>query len=144
MQLLGHPRGTRSCASTTASPAGWGLEDTELGYRLHHAGYRIVEEPRAAVLHVDDDAPRDPFRCEVRELPPTYDTYVLNAVRFMDLHPHDPVLAQFVRQDLRWYVRDDRGRWVKNGYENDVDMVIAECRRALAARAPAAAMSEPA
>mgnify|MGYP001478884063 CR=1 FL=1 len=120
------------------------FDDGFNGYRLHHAGYRIVEEPKAAVLHVDDDAPRDPFRCEVRALPPSYDTYVLNAVRFMDLHPHDPVLARFIRQDLRWYVRDEAGRWVKNGYENDVDMVIAECRRALAARAPAAAMSETA
>ncbi len=119
--------------------SGWGLEDTELGYRLHFAGYRIVEEPSAAVLHVDDDAPRDPFRCEARQLPPSYDTYVHNAVRFMDLHPHDPVLARFIRQDLRWYVRDARGRWVKNGYENDVDHVIAECRRTLArAGAPGA------
>ncbi|MBX3274247.1 MAG: glycosyltransferase [Sandaracinaceae bacterium] len=109
--------------------SGWGLEDTELGYRLHHAGYRIVEEPRAQVLHVDDDAPRDPFRCEARQLPPSYDTYVENAVRFMDLYPADPVLARFIRQDLRWYVRDAHGRWVKNGYENDVEHVIAECRQ---------------
>ena len=59
-------------------------------------------------------------------------------------HPEDEALGRWVRGDLRWYVLDERGRFVKNGYENDVDMVIAECRRALAARAPAAAMSEPA
>lgn len=110
--------------------SGWGLEDTELGYRLHHAGYRILEEPDAQVLHVDDDLPRDPFRCEARQLAPSYDTYVRNAVRFMDKHPHDRMLASFIRQDLRWYVLDATGAWVKNGYENDVDLVISECRRA--------------
>ncbi len=116
--------------------SGWGLEDTELGYRLYHAGYRIVEEPSAQVLHVDDDAPRDPFRCEARHLPPSYDTYVENAVRFMDKYPADRMLARFIRQDLRWYVLDARGSWVKNGYENDVEQVIAECRRAIARRDP--------
>ena len=126
--------------------SGWGLEDTELGYRLHHAGYRIFEEPNAMVLHVDDDAPRDPFRCEARHLPPSYDTYVRNAVRFMDKHPHDRMLARFIRQDLRWYVLDARGSWVKNGYENDVELVIAECRRALVPdpSAPTAAAVETA
>lgn len=120
--------------------SGWGLEDTELGYRLHHAGYSIFAEPRAQVLHVDDDAPRDPFRCEVRQLAPSYDTYVRNAVRFMDKYPHDRMLARFIRQDLRWYVLDARGSWVKNGRENDVELVISECRRALlGARIPSSA-----
>lgn len=108
--------------------AGWGLEDTELGYRLWRAGYRILEAEGARVLHVEDPAPRDPFRCEVRALPPSYDTYVKNAVYFMDKYPDDEALREFVRRDLRWYVLDDRGRWVKNGYANDVDAVIARCR----------------
>lgn len=114
--------------------SGWGLEDTELGYRLWRAGYRIVEAERARVLHVEDPAPRDPFRCEVRELPPSYDTYVRNAVYFMDKHPDDEVLREFVRGDLRWYVLDEHGRWVKNGHANDVDFVIRTCREQLAAR----------
>lgn len=109
--------------------SGWGLEDTELGYRLHRAGYQIVEADDARVLHVEDPRPRDPFRCEVRELPPSYDSYVQNAVYFMDLHPDDEDLASFVRGDLRWYVLDEAGRWVKNGYANDVDFVIEQCRK---------------
>lgn len=113
---------------------GWGLEDTELGYRLCHAGYRIVEAVDARVLHVEDPSPRDPFRCETRALPPSYDTYVENAVYFMDKHPDDEVLRDFVRGDLRWYVLDEEGRWVKNGHANDVDVVIAECRARLARR----------
>ncbi|MFK7986455.1 MAG: glycosyltransferase [Sandaracinaceae bacterium] len=115
---------------------GWGLEDTELGYRLHRAGYAIVEARDARVLHVEDPTPRDPFRCEVRELPPSYDSYVRNAVYFMDLHPDDADLAAFVRGDLRWYVLDDAGRWVKNGYANDVDFVIEQCRKQLAEASP--------
>lgn len=108
---------------------GWGLEDTELGYRLFHSGYTIVEAQDARVLHVEDPSPRDPFRCETRSLPPSYDTYVENAVYFMDKHPEDEELREFVRGDLRWYVLDEAGRWVKNGHANDVDVVIAECRR---------------
>lgn len=116
--------------------SGWGLEDTELGYRLWQSGYTIVEADEARVLHVEDPAPRDPFRCEVRELSPTYDTYVQNAVYFMDKHPDDEALRDFVRNDLRWYVLDERGRWVKNGYANDVDVVITRCREQLAVRMP--------
>ncbi|MEQ9078734.1 MAG: glycosyltransferase [Sandaracinaceae bacterium] len=116
---------------------GWGLEDTELGYRLHRAGYRIVEADEARVLHVEDPAPRDPFRCEIRELPPSYDTYVKNAVYFMDKHPEDEALRDFVRGDLRWYVLDEHGRWVKNGYANDVDFVIETCRAQLRQERPA-------
>lgn len=121
--------------------SGWGLEDTELGYRLYHAGYAVVEADSARVLHVEDPAPRDPFRCEVRELPPSYDSYVQNAVYFMDKHPGDEVLRDFVRRDLRWYVLDEHGRWVKNGYANDVDFVIAKCREQLKARRDARSRS---
>lgn len=113
---------------------GWGLEDIDLGYRLLRAGLPLVVAPKASVLHIEDPAPRDPFRCEERKLPPTYDTYVHNAVYFMDKHD-DPAVRAWVRNDLRWYVRDEsRGAWVKNGYENDVEAVIAACRADFRAR----------
>ncbi len=107
---------------------GWGLEDIDLGYRLVRAGVGVTVAHRARVLHLEDPAPRDPFRCEERSLPPTYDSYVRNAVQFMDKHS-DPTVEAWVRNDLRWYVRDEaRGAWVKNGYENDVEAVIQACR----------------
>jgi glycosyltransferase involved in cell wall biosynthesis len=109
---------------------GWGMEDLEYGYRLHRDGYAVVAAPRARALHVEDPRPRDPFRCETRQLPPAYDSYVRNSVYFMDKYPHDEVLARMIRQDMRWYVRDEaRGAWVKNGHANDVEAVIAHCRR---------------
>jgi glycosyltransferase involved in cell wall biosynthesis len=110
---------------------GWGMEDIELGYRLHRKGYEICAAPaRARVLHVEDPRPRDPFRCEVRSLPPVYDSYVRNSVYFMDKYPDDPVLADLIRTDMRWYVRDEaRGCWTKNGHANDVEAVLAFCRR---------------
>ena len=111
---------------------GWGLEDIELGYRLWKSGRPIAAAPRARVLHVEDAAPRDPFRCEERAIEPRYDTYVRNAVYFMDLHADDPDVADWVRNDIRWYVRDDEGHWVKNGFENDVEAVIRACRKELA------------
>lgn len=127
-------RGTTSELWFDESFHGWGMEDIELGYRLHRrAGMPIVAAPRARVLHVEDVHPRDPFRCEERELPPGYDTYVRNAVHFMDLHPEDRDLADWVKKDIRWYVRDEAtGRWVKNGRENDVEKVVARCRAELA------------
>ena len=114
---------------------GWGMEDIELGYRLwKKAGMPIVAAARARVLHVEDPAPRDPFRCEERALPPGYDTYVRNSVDFMDLHADDADVAAWVRSDLRWYVADGAGRFVKNGRANDVEAVIARCRRERPAR----------
>lgn len=108
---------------------GWGMEDIELGYRLwRKAGMPIVAAARARVLHVEDPAPRDPFRCEERALTPRYDSYVRNAVYFMDLHPDDRDLADWVRSDIRWYVLGPDGQFTKNGFENDVDAVIARCR----------------
>ncbi|MFN7696583.1 MAG: glycosyltransferase [Deltaproteobacteria bacterium] len=113
---------------------GWGLEDIDAGYRLWRSGLALHAAPRARVLHIEDPAPRDPFRCEERSLPPTYDSYVRNAVYFMDKHPHDPDVGEWVRKDLRWYVRDEaRGAWVKNGHANDVDRVLAHSRAELAA-----------
>lgn len=110
--------------------SGWGMEDIELGYRLwRKAQMPIVAAARARVLHVEDPAPRDPFRCEERTLPPSYDTYVRNAVLFMDLHPDDPDVADWVRRDLCWYVADEHGRFVKNGHANDVESVLRRCRQ---------------
>ena len=84
----------------------------------------------ARVLHIEDTHPRDPFRCEVRTLEPTYDSYVRNAIHFMDKYPEDGVLAARVRADLRWYERDEaRGCWVKNGHANDIEHVLAHERR---------------
>jgi glycosyltransferase involved in cell wall biosynthesis len=114
---------------------GWGMEDIEFGYRLHRMGYDLVPAPRAAVLHIEDAAPRDPFRCEVRSVEPVYDSYVQNSVYFMDKYPDDRALTEMIRADIRWYVRDEtRGAWVKNGYANDVDAVIAHCRTERARR----------
>lgn len=117
---------------------GWGLEDTEFGYRLSRAGLRIQCAPLARALHIEDPTPRDPFRCEETARPPSYDTYVRNAVYFMDKHSDDPAVTEWVRNDLRWYVRDEAtGAWVKNGYGNDVEAVIAACRRERNVTAPA-------
>ncbi len=137
---------------------GWGMEDIEYGYRLQKSGYEVVAAPGARVLHVEDTHPRDPFRCEVRllqrelepagphgasaasdegTLAPTYDSYVRNAIHFMDKYPDDAALAARIRTDLRWYVRDEeRGCWVKNGHANDIEQVLEHHRRERAASPP--------
>jgi cellulose synthase/poly-beta-1,6-N-acetylglucosamine synthase-like glycosyltransferase len=119
---------------------GWGMEDTELGYRLVKAGWEVVVRPEARVLHVEDPAPRDPFRCTERGLPPQYDSYVVNSVQFMDKYPEDLELRAMLAPELRWYVRDGSGtHWIKNGHENDADAVINAVRRDRSGRAAAPA-----
>jgi glycosyltransferase involved in cell wall biosynthesis len=122
---------TRQATTPTFDEAfvGWGMEDIEFGYRLHKTGYEVVAAPGARVLHIDDDRPRDPFRCEVRTIEPVYDTYVRNAIYFMDKYPDDALLAERIRTDLRWYVRDETRGWVKNGHANDIEVVVAQARR---------------
>ena len=89
---------------------GWGLEDTELGYRLHHAGYAIVDAPFAQVLHVDDPAPRDPL--PLRGAAATTDLRQLRPQRRLlhgqarersgpaGLHPWRPALVRRRRRSL--------------------------------------------
>lgn len=132
-----------SIVATEATPrfdetfVGWGMEDIEFGYRLVRHGYRVIAAPLARVLHIEDPAPRDPFRCELRNLAPTYDSYVRNSIHFMDKYPDDLVLASMIRTDMRWYVRDEtRQCWVKNGHANDVEAVLAFCRRERSVRGP--------
>jgi glycosyltransferase involved in cell wall biosynthesis len=108
---------------------GWGMEDIELGYRLVRAGFQVVVDPGARVLHAESLDPRDPFRCEERGLPPHYDSYVANTVQLIDSYPDDPTLRRLLGSELRWYVRDAEDRhWVKNGFENDAEAVLARAR----------------
>jgi len=110
---------------------GWGMEDIELGYRLVRAGFEVVVESPARVLHVEAPKPRDPFRCEERGIEPRYDSYVRNSVQLIDTYPEDPELREVLGRELRWYVRDAADEhWVKNGFENDAEAVIAAERRA--------------
>lgn len=119
---------------------GWGMEDIELGYRLVRAGYQVVVEPRARVLHSESRDPRDPFRCEERGIEPCYDSYVSNTVQLIDTYPGDPALMRLLGSELRWYVRDAEDlHWVKNGFENDAEAVVAYERVLRAKRAGAVA-----
>jgi len=158
LEVLSHPHPwffVYSCnLSVTREPStvwfnedfvGWGMEDTELGYRLVREGFQVVSQPKARVLHIEAHLPRAPFRCEERELKPQYDSYVQNAVQFIDTYPDDTELAMLLTSELRWYVRDEEGQhWIKNGFENDADAVVAEARRIRANRPSQAPRSEAA
>jgi MoaA/NifB/PqqE/SkfB family radical SAM enzyme len=121
---------------------GWGMEDIELAYRLHQRGHQVFVHPDANVLHIEANAPHDPFRCEERGLPRNYDSYVRNAVMLLDRHPHDPELARVIRNDIRWYVWNRHTcNWEKNGHENNPDRVIEAVRAELRGRVPRPATS---
>ncbi len=78
---------------------GWGLEDIDLGYRLHGAGGRFVFSRFALGYHLADlneAAPRNPFR---RRTPAAVDFegYLRNVEILGALHAGQPAIEAFVR-----------------------------------------------
>lgn len=76
---------------------GWGLEDLDLGYRLHRAGARFVCSRFAIGFHLTDPqeaAPRNPFRRRepTRE---AFAGYLANLGRLEQRHAGDPAIAAF-------------------------------------------------
>jgi MoaA/NifB/PqqE/SkfB family radical SAM enzyme/glycosyltransferase involved in cell wall biosynthesis len=117
---------------------GWGMEDTDLGYRLWQARlpFRLVEG--ATVLHVDDELPRDPFRREVLGLEPDYRSYLENCVRLLDKFRGEAALWDGLFDDLSWYAWDPaRHAWRKDGRRHDPRPVIEAVRNSLKRSEPA-------
>jgi len=80
--------------------SGWGLEDIDLGYRLHRAGARFVFSRFAVGYHIVDPAEgpsRNPFRAPAptRDL---FETYEKNLATLAQLHREDPAITRFVAQ----------------------------------------------
>jgi len=105
---------------------GWGGEDIDLGFRLWRAGGRMIPVSDAKVLHVEDEVPRDPFRCEVIGQKPNYGPYLHNVLRILDKYPNDAEL-EVLRTELRWYLKHE-GVWVKARRPRDPDIVIRQLR----------------
>ncbi len=84
---------------------GWGLEDLDLGVRLHRAGARFAFSRFALGVHVVDPSEpesRNPFR---RDAPRREDFagYLANLDRFEARHPDDPAVrahAERARRDI--------------------------------------------
>jgi hypothetical protein len=77
---------------------GWGLEDVDLGYRLHRAGGRFVFARFAVGYHVVDlhEGPgRNPFRAPepTREL---FTGYLANLAVLEERHGRDPAVQAYV------------------------------------------------
>ena len=82
--------------------SGWGVEDIDLGYRLHRAGAAFVFSRFALGWHLVDPsegAPRNPFRRDA----PTRDDfagYLKNVALLRELHPGDPEIEVFASRAL--------------------------------------------
>ncbi len=77
---------------------GWGLEDIDLGYRLHRSGARFLFSRFAVGFHltdVEEAAPRNPFR---RDEPSRgdFEAYFENLARLERRHGADPSMAAFI------------------------------------------------
>jgi MoaA/NifB/PqqE/SkfB family radical SAM enzyme len=112
---------------------GWGMEDTDLGYRLWKAGAvsKVLED--ATVVHFDEEEPRDPFRLEALGLEPRYGSYLRNCERLLAKFPGEPELERGLFPDLRWYGPQGRG-WGKDGVTHDPSWLLAGLADARAAR----------
>ncbi len=76
---------------------GWGLEDVDLGYRLHAAGARWVLSRWALGFHLVDPSepvPRNPFR-KLGPRREDFAGFLANAARLQERHP-DPAVQAFV------------------------------------------------
>jgi glycosyltransferase involved in cell wall biosynthesis len=104
---------------------GWGMEDTELGFRLWLARTDFQVAHHAAVLHVDERFPRDPFRRELLGAEPDYLSYLVNCCRLLDKFPAETSLWSSLLPDLQWYSFDHAlGRWKKDGRKHDPAEVL--------------------
>jgi MoaA/NifB/PqqE/SkfB family radical SAM enzyme/glycosyltransferase involved in cell wall biosynthesis len=113
---------------------GWGMEDTDLGYRLWRAGtvFRVLEN--ATVVHFDDEEPRDPFRREAIGLEPRYGSYLRNCERLLAKFRGEPDLERSLLRDLQWYEQEPSGRWVKDGSRHDPSWLLGVLAQARDAR----------
>ncbi|MFK7986448.1 MAG: polysaccharide deacetylase family protein [Sandaracinaceae bacterium] len=89
---------------------GWGLEDVDLGVRLHRAGGRFVFSRFAVGTHIVDPAEpasRNPFR-RTRPEASDFDGYRANLARLEARHPDDAAVQSYVaraREDIAETVR---------------------------------------
>jgi glycosyltransferase involved in cell wall biosynthesis len=80
--------------------SGWGLEDLDLGLRMHRAGASFLYSRFAMGLHVEDEdepAPRNPFRRKhaSRE---DFAGYLANLARWRAMHAGEAVLQRFAER----------------------------------------------
>lgn len=81
---------------------GWGGEDWEWGYRLHHSGVRFLCVHDAISAHQEHPVDRAYRRCTSRA----------NMVRFMAKHPRPEVLALVLQTVPHWHGLQRTARFV--------------------------------
>ncbi|MFK8004415.1 MAG: polysaccharide deacetylase family protein [Polyangiales bacterium] len=80
---------------------GWGLEDVDLGYRLHEAGASYVFSRYALGYHVEDEqesSPNNPFRRDKPEAS-DFEGYLRNLSMLGERHDGE-VMREYVRQNI--------------------------------------------
>lgn len=80
--------------------SGWGLEDLDLGLRMHRAGATFLYSRFAMGLHLEDEdepAPRNPFRRKQARRE-HFEGYLANLARWRAMHPDEPALARFAER----------------------------------------------
>lgn len=81
---------------------GWGLEDVDLGYRLHRGGARFVFSRFAIGYHLVDpseEAPRNPFR-RARPTREDFAGYLVNLETLAAHHRGDPAIETYRARTL--------------------------------------------
>lgn len=81
---------------------GWGLEDVDLGYRLHQAGAAYVFSRYALGYHVEDEqesSPNNPFR-RSKPQKSDFEGYLRNLEILGARHADDEVMRDYVGQNI--------------------------------------------
>ncbi len=105
---------------------GWGCEDIEFAYRCWRAGIELFCNPRAMVVHLDQDCLEDPFINRHRGQPAKFTSVIVNTVRMLRKFPDDPVLQTRLRETLTGF-RVVNGECLADPSAMDVDTLIACC-----------------
>lgn len=121
--------------------SGWGLEDLELGLRLHRAGATFLYSRFAMGLHLEDEdepAPRNPFRRKGAQ-PDDFAGYLANLATWRALSPEEPALARFAERtqaDIDEITRQPQTVGIEMGGARPLDGPASPLHRALHRVAP--------
>lgn len=118
------------------SYVGWGCEDIDFAYRCWRVGIEFQCNPRAMVVHLDQNSLEDPYINRLRGKPANFTSVLINTVRMLDKFSEDPLLQIRLRETLIGFAVVG-GECVSSPSGVKVDDLICWCRERIHEQAKA-------